>query len=278
MLNRFCLASPKMECITLRHLDLKFFLKFISKLAFIPNKKIISYNLFHCLFFRIRLYNEINKIIAECPECDGTSRYVTLEDICFQPLYPENKNCTIQSVFQYWQNNEEKIYDAMNDTSNNYASLYEHLGRCTRNPFEIECLSAFGGPIQPFMVVGSYGVNETYLNAGAIVITYVLNNYLDSGHNKETLLKAISWEAEVLELLRNYTNPLFNVYYTTERSIEDEIERESFADIKIIAISYVIMFVYLTITLGKYSTSNIKVIGFNFFFFAIVSKKISKFL
>lgn len=163
-------------------------------------------------------------------------------------------------MFQYWQNNEEKLYDAMNDTTNNYASLYEHLGRCTRNPFEIECLSAFGGPIQPFMVVGSYGVNETYLNAGAIVITYVLNNYLDSGHNKETLLKAISWEAEVLELLRNYTNPLFNVYYTTERSIEDEIERESFADIKIIAISYVIMFVYLTITLGKYSTSNIKVI------------------
>jgi Niemann-Pick C1 protein len=183
---------------------------------------------------------------------------VTLEDICFQPLQPDNKNCSTQSLFQYWQNNDEKILATL---QSNDDSHYTTLHECMKNPFEVNCLSAFGGPIQPFMVVGSYGNNETFLNAGAIVITYVLNNFLSN--NKEAIRKAMVWEAEVLSLLHNYSSPLFNVYYTTERSIEDEIERESFADIKIIAISYLIMFVYLTITLGKYSTSNFKVIFLN---------------
>lgn len=210
------------------------------------------------------MYDQINKIIAECQECEGSHKYVTLEDICFQPLQPDNKNCAIQSLFQYWQNDEKKIYDTLNDSDDpDRTSLFTHLSECMRNPFEITCLSAFGAPIQPFMVVGSYGAGSNdsynYLNAGAIVITYVINNYIDNGKNREPLLKAMNWEANVLALLQNYSNPLFNVYYTTERSIEDEIERESFADIKIIAISYLIMFVYLTITLGKYSTSNIKV-------------------
>ena len=55
----------------------------------------------------------------------------------------------------------------------------------------------------------------------------------------------------MLKLLKNYTSSLINVYYTTERSIEDELERESKADIKIIGISYVMMFLYLTITVNS---------------------------
>lgn len=206
------------------------------------------------------MYDRINKIIAECPDCEGPHKYITLEDICFQAVKPENKNCTIMSVFQYWQNSEEKLMAHLKDESGEYEDLYSHLAECMRNPFNLDCLSAYGAPNSPFTVVGSYGANETYLNAGALVFTYVINNYMSSrGHNKEPLKRAMSWEAQVLELLHNYSNPMFNVYYTTERSIEDEIERESFADIKIIAISYLIMFVYLTITLGKYSTSNLKV-------------------
>lgn len=213
------------------------------------------------------MYNDINKIIAECEDCESSSKYITLEDICFQPMQPDNKNCTIQSLFQYWQNNEAKLLNDIRDSSENHFMLFTHLDDCMGNPYNVDCLSAFGAPIQPFMVVGSYGANETYLNAGALVITYVLNNFMANGNNKEPLRKAMSWEAEVLELLHNYTNPLFNVYYTTERSIEDEIERESFADIKIIAISYLIMFIYLTITLGKYSTSNWKVYSHLLFLF-----------
>ena len=36
---------------------------------------------------------------------DGVTRNITLEDICFKPLEPYNRECAIQSVFQYYQNN-----------------------------------------------------------------------------------------------------------------------------------------------------------------------------
>ena len=88
--------------------------------------------------------------------------------------------------------------------------------------------------------------------AKALVITYVINNYNNhNSQNRELILKAMAWEADVLVLLKNYTSENINIYFSTERSIEDELERETKADIKIVAISYVIMFIYLTLTLGK---------------------------
>jgi Niemann-Pick C1 protein len=120
-----------------------------------------------------------------------------------------------------------------------------------KNPFQEKCFGSFGGPVQPFMIIGRYK-NEEYLTAGSLVITYIINNYLNN--NKEPIRKAMVWEAAVLDLLTNYTSDVISVYYTTERSIEDELDRESKADIKIIAISYLMMFVYLTVTLGKYSS------------------------
>ena len=42
----------------------------------------------------------------------------------------------------------------------------------------------------------------------------------------------------------------FSVYYSAERSIQDELNRQSQSDIFTIAISYTIMFLYVTLTLG----------------------------
>ena len=204
-----------------------------------------------------QLYDRINKIVAECTECDELdNKYISLSHICHQPLYPDNTNCATQSLFQYWQNDESSIIAALSKPTDESAHLV-HLDNCMKNPFDSECLSSFGGPIQPFMVVGGYK-SENYLNASAVIITYVINNFLNN--NKEHIAKAMAWEAEVLVLLKNYTSEFINVFYTTERSIEDELERESKADIKIIAISYIMMFGYLTLTLGKYSSLNLKII------------------
>ena len=43
----------------------------------------------------------------------------------------------------------------------------------------------------------------------------------------------------------------FSVYYSAERSIQDELNRQSQSDILTIAISYTIMFLYVTLTLGR---------------------------
>ena len=38
---------------------------------------------------------------------------VSLNDICFKPLFPDNKDCAVMSVLQYWQLNETKIDKCM---------------------------------------------------------------------------------------------------------------------------------------------------------------------
>ena len=43
-----------------------------------------------------------------------------------------------------------------------------------------------------------------------------------------------------------------SIAYMAERSIEDEVERESSGDVKTIIISYLVMFVYVTLALGEF--------------------------
>ena len=184
----------------------------------------------------------------------GIKQPVSLDQICFKPLEPENSNCAVQSIFQYFQNDEMKIRKYLNKEED----LLDYLMTCMRNPLNMDCLSSYGGPIQPYLALGSYDTTKTeYINAGALIINFIINNYIDED---KKINNAMAWEAQALNVLNNYTSDLINVYYTTERSIEDELDRETKADIKIIAISYVAMFFYLTITLGKYSSLNLKVI------------------
>lgn len=53
-----------------------------------------------------------------------------------------------------------------------------------------------------------------------------------------------------IRFMKNYTNPNLTITFSAERSIEDEIDRESNSDISTIVISYVIMFVYISLALG----------------------------
>lgn len=45
-----------------------------------------------------------------------------------------------------------------------------------------------------------------------------------------------------------------DIAFNSERSIEDELERETSGDIVTIAVSYLIMFFYITFSLGQIST------------------------
>lgn len=54
--------------------------------------------------------------------------------------------------------------------------------------------------------------------------------------------------------MKNWTEkakpPYMDVAYFAERSVEDELDRESHSDMSTIAISYLVMFVYIVFTLG----------------------------
>lgn len=68
---------------------------------------------------------------------------ITLEDICYKPLAPEIQKCTIQSVFQYFQDNRTSLNKCLTSTKqicNNYTlhmdfkawDFHDHILSCTR--------------------------------------------------------------------------------------------------------------------------------------------------
>ena len=125
---------------------------------------------------------------------DGKKEYITLNDICFKPLLPDNANCTIQSVLNYFQNDYVKLENVTADPFGlvTYNASY-HIHYCTRfvvcvcvcvcvcahhlfprinarvfllcfrNPSDIKgyneagtCLAAYGAPIDPNTVLGGF--------------------------------------------------------------------------------------------------------------------------
>lgn len=53
-----------------------------------------------------------------------------------------------------------------------------------------------------------------------------------------------------IKFMKNYQNPNLTIAFSAERSIEDELDRESNSDISTIVISYAIMFLYISLALG----------------------------
>lgn len=53
-----------------------------------------------------------------------------------------------------------------------------------------------------------------------------------------------------IKFMKNFKNPNLTIAFNAERSIEDEINRESNSDISTIVVSYAIMFIYISLALG----------------------------
>ncbi len=67
---------------------------------------------------------------------------------------------------------------------------------------------------------------------------------------------AKEWEEAMIAYLKEWekSSPMtkyMEIGFYAERSIEDELERETQGDVVTIAISYLIMFAYITVALGK---------------------------
>ncbi|XP_033726498.1 NPC intracellular cholesterol transporter 1-like isoform X1 [Pecten maximus] len=185
------------------------------------------------------------------------NRTIRLEDICFQPLSPDNKGCTIQSPLEYWQESHENLDAVVWETIYHFnikANYLDHAEYCISAPattwdttgLNQSCLSVSGQPVFPWVVMGGFDDND-YKSATAFVITFVVNNHHDESLNGP----AEAWEKEFISFMKNFSSPNMTIAFTSERSIEDEINRESNSDILTILISYLIMFGYISLTLGQ---------------------------
>ncbi|KAJ7338746.1 hypothetical protein JRQ81_012648 [Phrynocephalus forsythii] len=201
------------------------------------------------LFQVLDLQNAIENITATYD--NGT---VMLKDICLAPLAPYNNNCTILSVLNYFQNSQSVLNHTIQDEFFVYADYHSHFLYCVRAPASLNdttllhdpCLGTFGGPVFPWLVMGGYDA-DNYNNATALVITFPVQNYYnDTGK----LMKVLAWEKEFINFLKNYDNPNLTISFSAERSVEDEINRESNSDVGTVVISYAVMFLYISIALG----------------------------
>ncbi|VVC88611.1 unnamed protein product [Leptidea sinapis] len=78
------------------------------------------------------------------------------------------------------------------------------------------------------------------------------------GNDPDELKPALEWEEEFIEFMKKYTEEempeWMDIAYTSERSIEDELDRGSHSDVSTILVSYFIMFAYIAIALGRFTT------------------------
>ncbi|CAB3230600.1 unnamed protein product [Arctia plantaginis] len=183
-----------------------------------------------------------------------------IEDICFAPLSSPFSGpvtpdqCAIMTVWGWFKNDVENF-----DTEDN--SYLDTILACSKNPFLEDCLSNYKGPVLPSVVLGGFlkpGEPLTkasrFHEAKALILTFLVNNKND----KQKLGPMLRWEKEFITFMKNYTEtqmpPYMDIAYTSERSIEDELDRESQSDVSTILVSYFIMFAYIAISLGRFTS------------------------
>ncbi|XP_022982156.1 Niemann-Pick C1 protein-like [Cucurbita maxima] len=166
---------------------------------------------------------------------------ISLSDICLKPL---DRDCATQSILQYFQMNPENF--------DNYGGV-QHLEYCFEHYSSADsCRSAFKAPLDPSTALGGYTGNN-YSEASAFLITYPVNNAINKDSNESG--RAVAWEKAFIqlakdELLTMVQSKNLTLSFSSESSIEEELKRESTADVITILISYLVMFAYISLTLG----------------------------
>uniref|UniRef100_A0A6I8PF59 NPC1 like intracellular cholesterol transporter 1 n=1 Tax=Ornithorhynchus anatinus TaxID=9258 RepID=A0A6I8PF59_ORNAN len=197
-------------------------------------------------------------------EPDG--RNVSLRDFCYAPLNPRNASltdCAINSLLQYFQSNRTSFLLTANQTLAGQTAQVDwrdHFLYCANSPLsfkdgtalELSCMADYGAPVFPFLAVGGYKGRD-FSEAEALILTFSLNNFPT---DDPRLAQAQLWESRFLEVLRDFrqsTQGQLSVTFMAERSLEDEINRTTAEDLPIFAISYAVIFLYITLALGEYS-------------------------
>ncbi|PFH56935.1 hypothetical protein XA68_15748 [Ophiocordyceps unilateralis] len=158
----------------------------------------------------------------------------SLQDICYKPI---NDACVVQSITSYWW-----ARGGISPTG-----WKDQLRSCARSP--VDCRPKFGQPIEPNMVLGGYG--DDVVDAQAITVTWVVNN---AQEGTAALARAIDWENALRDRLLKVQAEAeargLRLSFNTEISLEQELNKSTNTDAKIVVVSYVVMFIYACMALG----------------------------
>ncbi|KAH6843184.1 patched family-domain-containing protein [Chaetomium sp. MPI-CAGE-AT-0009] len=172
----------------------------------------------------------------------GSKYGSTLQDLC---LKPTGDACVVQSVAAYFHNDPSEV------NSRNWKAK---LRECADSP--VNCRPEYGQPLEPNMILGGYAESGDPADATAMTVTWVLNNYPEGSPEAN---RAMDWEEamkdRLLALQDEANERNLRLSFSTEISLEEELNKSTNTDAKIIVISYIIMFMYASIALGSTTLS-----------------------
>ncbi|KAL1962370.1 hypothetical protein VTN77DRAFT_9783 [Rasamsonia byssochlamydoides] len=168
------------------------------------------------------------------------NRGLALEDVCFKPT---GDACVVQSLTGYFGGSFSNVAPD---------AWQKQIAQCASSPGDVSCLPDFQQPLRPDMILGGYEETGDVLDAQALIVTWVINNF---AQGTEGEAKAMDWEdmlKHVLIVVQEEARERgLRVSFSTESSLEEELNKSSNTDTKIVVISYVIMFIYASLALGS---------------------------
>jgi Niemann-Pick C1 protein len=214
--------------------DEKFGPFFRAEQAFLVNDTgaepgpVLSYDTLHWWF-------DVESRIQRLMSLEGG---VTLDDVCFKPV---GDACVVQSISGYF--NGDFSYVMPDDWE-------RHLVECVDNPVGTSCLPAFQQPLDSRLLFG--GVDKSVLDAKALVVTWVVSNFAEGTPEFQ---RAMNWEDSMKDLMLIVQGEAqlrgLRLSFTTEVSLEQELNKSTNTDAKIVLVSYIIMFLYASLALGS---------------------------
>ncbi|GLI64747.1 hypothetical protein VaNZ11_008114, partial [Volvox africanus] len=201
----------------------------------------------------IRLLFEIQNLVDELEaplELPGyPSQTVRLTDICYKPF---GDACATQSVLQYWRLNRTLYESEQTKPSGSFGRMTPEY--CF-NHWYTECRSAFNAPMDPHVVLGGFPVGQEFRSYSAGATAFVTTFPVSSSPSLRAA--ALAWERAFVHLATARLGPLaeaanMSLSFSTERSVQDELSRESRADAGTVAASYGIMLLYIAVALGSF--------------------------
>ncbi|RYP52277.1 hypothetical protein DL768_002489 [Monosporascus sp. mg162] len=176
-------------------------------------------------------WSQVEKDILRLKGADFDS---TFNDVCFKPT---GSACVVQSPTIF--------FDGTRDWKKSFQE-------CAETP--VSCRPDFGQPIDPNMIMGGYGSLDDITEAPAMTVTWVVNNHLEGSPE---LAHAMDWEKSLrdrlLEAQKEAADRGLRLSFSTEISLEQELNKSTNSDATIIVISYLVMFLYASLALGSTS-------------------------
>ncbi|KAG6041724.1 hypothetical protein E4U41_002589 [Claviceps citrina] len=180
----------------------------------------------------LRWWRGIEKSI-ESLESETYGKY--LGDLCLKPM---GDACVVQSVTGYWFAKGGEI---------DPKTWKDDLRKCTKSP--VDCRPEFGQPLDPSMILGGY--DDDVANAQALTVTWVVNNPPEGSDARGVV---IDWENKLRDRLLEVQDEArqrgLRLSFNTEISLEQELNKSTNTDAKIVVISYIVMFIYACMALG----------------------------